>query len=189
MSNPGTYLLPGATETFQRVVDIEQPTNVRLVRLSVSAVFLTERRIKDTRSCKNFDYNSNASQFDNATRFIDEVNQPLWFSRDGSGDENDPRNGHVFCINYEIAPRNVIEKWIGNHPVLRVWLILNDPQDPGSEYPQIWYRYGAANGFDKPDPGRREERKLEEANPTAAYLDTSAEYAPADPKPPTGAKS
>jgi hypothetical protein len=50
MNSPNTFLIPGATETFQREIDIS-PTKVRLARLSVSAVFVTERRIKDTRSC------------------------------------------------------------------------------------------------------------------------------------------
>ena len=170
MSGRGTFLSAGATETFQRIVDID-PANVRLARLSVSAVFLTDRKIKETRWCGGGDPLSPsvfaAKTHDNPEGRIDRPPKD--------------KLGHEFCLEYEIAPKNIIEKWIGNRPVLRVFMILDDPLDPGNEYPQIDYTYNAANGFDKPDTGQRESRKIEEANPTAAYLDVSAEYAPADP--------
>ena len=53
MPGPRYALSPGDTQSFQREVDINSTdfTTVRLVRLSASAIFLTQRTISDTRSC------------------------------------------------------------------------------------------------------------------------------------------
>lgn len=171
MTGKGTFLPAGATETFQRTVDMDAAT-FRLARLSVSAVFLTDQKIKETRWCADVNPLS-PSLF--AAKTLDNPDGRL----DGVPKD---KLGHEFCLEYEIAPKNVIEKWIGNRPVLRVFMILDDPLDPGNEYPQIDYTYNAANGFDKPDRGQRDSRKIiDDAVPTVAYLDVSAEYAPADP--------
>jgi hypothetical protein len=156
MSGPGYFLTPGETDTFQRVVDIDSRT-VGQARLSVSAVFITERRIKDTRSCDP-EYYSLTSPIPSLA------------------------GGHFLCVEYEIAPSNIVNQLVGPHQVvLRVFMITDAQDMPGRVYPRIEFGYFTANQGDQL-PDQRTVRKIMDANPTAE-VDASTEYAPADPTP------
>jgi hypothetical protein len=176
---PGDYLLPGETDTVEREVDID-PANVRLARLSVSAVFLTERNIKATVSC----WRSRANAYTDPTSFSFEVNLPRHFSDQPTLPIIDRRlRASYFCVDSEFAPRSIVDHAIGNQGVLRVLIWLNDPQVPGREYPRIdfgYYLVDARSGDILPDPDGHINNKLKKGNPLA-YTDLTAEYAPGDP--------
>jgi hypothetical protein len=176
---PGDFLLPGETDTVQREVNIDA-ANVGLARLSVSALFLTERSIKETRSC----WKTRANADTDPTSFSIEVNIPKHFSEQTTLPIIDRRTrASYFCVDSEFAPRSIIDQLIANQGVLRVEIILNDPQLPRREYPQLEYGYFLVNaaGDILPDRGGRIGKKLGKRNPLAEYIDIPAEYAPGDP--------
>lgn len=175
LNDPDSFLMPGETDTVQREVDVEAG-NVNLVRLSVSAVFLTERKVEDIRSC----WQTKASAYTDYGHFSEEVRAPFHSSDQGNLPPVDARAlQHYLCMDYHFAPRSIIEWLIGNRAVLEVHIVLNDPQDPGNEYPQIESGYFLANRKDQV-MGQTSWRKIEEAYPVGVYRDVAAEYAPAD---------
>jgi hypothetical protein len=177
MGFTGSFLAPGETDTFQREVDFD-PGKFRLARLSVSALFLNERRIQDTRSCW---HGSPASEFVDDQTFSQEVGVAQHFVPQTNVPIIDPRvRAYYTCIEDQIAPRDVIDWLIGNRLNLRVEMVLKDPQDPFNEYPQLEFNYNIANRWGMSDPGSRISRKITEENPMAFYRDESVEYAAAD---------
>jgi hypothetical protein len=174
-----TFLVPGETDTFQRVVDID-PATVRLVRLSVSAVFLTHRNVKDMRSC----WKSRASDRADPTAFANEVDTPEHFPGRSALPIIDPRMiANLLCVDYEFAPQNIIDEWIGDQGVLRVQIILNDPQNPSMEYPELLSSYYVINadGISLDDPDGRISNILQQRNPISGYGELPTEYAPGVP--------
>jgi hypothetical protein len=177
MTGTSTFMVPGETDTFQRVVDID--SNVRFARLSVSAVFLPERRIDDVKSC----FNTHASQYEDYAKFSREVNIAMRQSLDHTQvpivDEQLVQR--YLCMNYEIAPSDVIGWLLGKRYVVGLHIKVSDPQDPGNEYPAIDYFYALA---DKKGNqlwvDSRAWKKIQRANP-AAYQYVVTEYAPGDP--------
>jgi hypothetical protein len=176
---PGdSYLLPGETDVFQKEVDID-PADVGLARLSVSALFLTDRNIKDHTSC----WQTRASSVTDPTSFSIEVNMPKRNSDQWTLPIFDRRMRiNYFCMDSEFAPQNIVDRWIGNQGVLRVSIILNDPQRPGLEYPRFSYLYCLvdADGYRLDDDDGSIAKRLEKRNP-AGGIELSAEYAPGDP--------
>jgi hypothetical protein len=160
----GTFLVPGGTDTFQREVDIDSK-NVRLARLSFNAIFLTERRIEDIRSCEG----KHASLNEESAEFSDEVQKVQAAGR-----------GHYFCWEYDIAPANIIDRLISSHPAMQVYTLLDNPSEPGDEYPRVGRAFGSAGRFDRFDPHL--EKKLEQVYPQEMWTSQS-EYASTD-KPP-----
>jgi hypothetical protein len=181
MGGPDSFLTPGETDTIQREVDVDKAQQFRLVRLSVSGVFLTERKIKDIKSCMG----TNTSAFTDNTTFSHEVKMPEDYSDQDNIPPIDPRaHQHYLCMYYYFEPRNVID-WLtatapgpANGVVLQVRMILNDPQRPGLEYPQTDYGYLLANRKGEVEVGAS--RKIDDAYPIGSYSDVSAEYAPTD---------
>lgn len=169
----GSFLTPGETDTFQREVDIDSST-FRLARLSVSATFLAQRTIRDTRSCLGATAGTTASQLTDPRTFSREVST----AQSSSDEEYVPALGphalaHYLCMQYEIAPRNVIEWLTDNHLVVLVRMTLNNPQEPGNEYPRVAAYWGI-------DEGRESvSAKFSLANPMATQ-NVSAEYAPGE---------
>ena len=163
------FLMPGQTDTYQRDVDIDSG-KILLARLSVGAIVLTDRRIEDIRSCAG----KQVSEYEDLPQFMREVQQLQ------------PARAHYFCREYDIAPRNLIEKLIANHPAMQVTTWLNNPNLPGTEYPIITYYFGTAGRFDQPDPRQQLARKLEELNP-AYEMTSESEYAPTEKPPPSPA--
>jgi hypothetical protein len=173
MPGPGQFLMPGESETFQREVDMEYP-KFRLARLSASAIFLPERTIADTRSC----YGTTASASTDPRTFSREASITLQWSDERYVPAVSPlAMANYLCVNYEIAPRSIIERLIGNRLVVTVHLMLNDPQEPGNEYPQLQAGLITARG-DSVD------KKIEQANPLVSDTDVSSEYAPGEKYPP-----
>ena len=166
------YLVPGETDIFQRDVDIDSG-KVSLVRLSAAAILLTDRRIEDIRACTG----KHASAYADFAQFASEVRQVQQLQAS---------QAHYFCREFDIAPGNFIEKLIANHPAVEVTTWLNNPSDVGTEYPIITYRFGTAGRFDKPNPNRESERKLEELNP-GNETTSESEYAPTEKPPPSPA--
>lgn len=127
----GSDLAAGETDTFQRVVDID-PATVRLVRLSVSAVFLTQRNIKDRMSC------AKPRVSDQNPNFAEAVDTPQHFPDLDAPSNIDARTApNIMCVDYEFAPQNIIDKLIGNQGACRVEIVLNNPGYPDSEYPVV----------------------------------------------------
>jgi hypothetical protein len=170
-------MLAGETDTYQRDVDIDS-REVQLVRLSVSATVLTERRIGDIRSCvdKHTSANQDFWQFSSEVQQVQQVQAV---------------HAHYLCREYDIAPGNFVEKLIANHPALRVYTWLNNPDRPGTEYPIIEQDFSIAGMlFDQRE--KKLEKKLAEVYPESSFTSES-EYAPTDkpapssaPAPPSG---
>jgi hypothetical protein len=167
----GDLLMAGETDTFQRDVDIDS-RKVLLARLSVSAIYVTAPRMEDSRSCVG----KHVSQYQDLSQFSNEVQQLQQFqSKSG--------RTHYFCREYDIAPGNIIEKLIANHPAIQVTIWLNNPNLPGTEYPIIGYDFGTAGRFHQRDPGLQLERKLQKVYPTG-QMTSESEYAPTEKPPP-----
>jgi hypothetical protein len=169
-SSPTSFLVAGQTDTFQREVDIDS-RNVRLARLTFSAIFLTQRRIEDIRSCKG----KHASLDEEVAEFSTEVDQVQAMGATG--------RVHYFCREYDIAPANIIDRLINSHPSMQVYTFLDNPLNFGYEFPQISSDFGTAGQFDRPDPGGRLERRLEQLYPVENSISQS-EYASTDKPPP-----
>jgi len=175
-SGPSAFLVPGETDTFQRVVDIDSDT--RLARLSVNAVFLPERRIDDVRSC----YDTHASGYADYEKFSREVNVA---KRDWDRTQvpivSELLVQRYLCMNYEIAPGDIISWLLGKRYVMVFHTKLSDPQDPGNEYPTIesFYRLADRNGDPLPEESRVL-KKIGRANPASDQV-VVAEYAPGEP--------
>jgi heme/copper-type cytochrome/quinol oxidase subunit 4 len=178
-SSPASeFLMGGETDTYQRDVDIDS-RKVLLTRLSVSAIFLTARRIEDIRSCVG----KHASVYEDLSRFSSEVKRTQQLQ---------PAGVHYFCREYDIAPGNFIEKLIANHPAMQVYTWLNNPHHYATEYPSIAAQFGTVGRFDQSDPRQQLERKLEKVYPASA-MTSESEYAPTEkplpspaPAPPIG---
>ena len=164
----GSFLVAGETDTFQREVDIDS-TKVRLARLSFNAIFLTERRIEEIRSCNG----KHASSNEESSEFSSEVEKVQAAGVDG--------REHYVCWEYDMAPANIIDRLISSHPAMQVYTVLDDPSDLNNEYPRIAWAFGKAGRFDRVDPGL--DRKLEEAYSAEAVTNES-EYASTDKPPP-----
>jgi hypothetical protein len=171
--NEDSFLTPGETDTFQREVDLDSKA-FRLARFSVSAIFLPERIIRDTRSCLGKDAGTTASALTDPRTFAREVS----IAQTDSDERNVPALGphalqHYLCVQYEIAPRNVIESLTGDHLVVQTVMTLNDPQEPGNEYPQI-------SAYWRTDEGRGDvSAKFTLASPITSQ-DVYAEYTPGE---------
>ncbi|WP_221043303.1 hypothetical protein [Mycobacterium senriense] len=175
----GSFLAAGETDTFQRVVDID-PATVRLVRSSVSAVFFTQRNVKDARSC----WKSRASDQADYAAFADEVDTPLHFPDVDAPPDISPRDApNILCVDYEFAPQNIIDKWIGNQGVYRIEVILNDPLISNYEYPELSNSYAIIdkNGKAIADPEGRISKIMQQRYPISGYGELPAEYAPGGP--------
>jgi hypothetical protein len=66
---------------------------------------------------------------------------------------------------------------------MQVYTFLDNPLNFGYEFPQISSDFGTAGQFDRPDPGGRLERRLEQLYPVENSISQS-EYASTDKPPP-----
>ncbi|HME75623.1 MAG TPA: hypothetical protein VKI00_08190, partial [Mycobacterium sp.] len=164
MSGFGGILTPGETDTVEREVDI--PGGFRVARLSASGIFFNQRRIKEIRPCSD--------------DLPDDSTQQAIPSQ---------AEGHFLCIDYEIAPANVLDELVAARQVVRVWVITDaqESAEQGNEYPRIDSTVGTAWDMSK-KKGPSEVEEFEEANPMGSYTDVSAEYAPTDVTPSSGKK-
>ena len=156
---PGSLLEPGDTDTVQQVIDI--PPGIRLVRFTAVGIFFNSREIRDIKSCYN-----NPVSWDDPS-FLKAVQAGLSVG-----------NERVVCIDYELEPRNIIEKIVGPSPVLRVWVsVYNNHVEP----PTIDYVMATGEQLRCPNyyPKPSEQAKIAYANP-AVIVDESSEYAPTD---------
>ena len=173
-----SFMTPGQTDTVQREIDLDS-SKFRLARLSVSALFLPVRRIEDVKPCGDY---SKASAYTDFRDFSLDVGRPLSFPDQEYVPAIDARTFRQYlCMNYEIAPNDVIGKLIGDRYVLSVQMILSDPQDPYNEYPDIKQIYSPADRKGNPtqvDPHTL--MMLKEGTPLSTYQ-VIAEYAPGDP--------
>lgn len=119
LGGPVAFLNPGDRVTMQKEIDIDSNT-IRLARLTVSGVFVTERRFKDVGACwptKDTNESVNpkhwpiqASLHKDPDNFYQEAGH-LWPS---------PAMNENLCVDYESAPRNVVEELESGPPILRV---------------------------------------------------------------------
>jgi hypothetical protein len=175
---PGAYMVPGETDTLQREVDIDSG-KFRLARLSVSAVFLPERRIADVKSCYISRNASASTDYRNFSREVGEAR--LWSDRRSVPIIDEKLLQRYLCMNYEIAPSDLITSLIGKPYVMQVRMDLSDPQDPGNEYPMIEYGYDLADKQGNPlRAAQRVSTKISKAIP-ATVQNVVSEYAPGEP--------
>jgi hypothetical protein len=167
-SSPDSFLPPGGTEFGQTEVDIDSK-NIRLARLTFNGIFINQLRTGDIKSCNG----KHASYYKDFGGFRSDVQQVQATGYKG--------RGHRFCIEYEIAPANIIDHLINSQPAVRVYTELDDPLDLGAEYPRVGWVFGTAGRFDRFDPGLQ--KKLEQLYPAAMWT-SEFEYAVTDKPPP-----
>jgi hypothetical protein len=180
MGGPDAFINPGATLTVQKDIDINADA-FRLARLSVSAVLVTKRRFNDVRACwptKDTPESVNphhwpvkASLYSKPPDDFYTEAQHLW---------PDPRYGtQNLCVDYELAPRSIVQQLVSDPTVLRVQIVTGRQGDSVNEYPQINFWHGTAADIDA-SPSVDEREKMLQANPTGGIADVTAEYAPCD---------
>lgn len=195
LGSPTYFLVAGETDTFQREVDVES-TDFGLARLSVSGIFLTERRIDAIRSCqaKHASSNGDFEQFSQAIEEVQGRVQVQGQLQQVKASAGDPDFGHFFCREYAFAPGDVIDKLIANHPAIRVETWLDHPSDNLlDEYPRLYEGFGTLgtgygvyrnrDSFDQPGIDQRLEDKVAEAYPSGVNT-SEFEYALPDKPPP-----
>jgi hypothetical protein len=177
---PSSFMNPGETGITQEVIDIDADT-VRLARLSVSAMFITERRFKDVKACW---------PTKDTSKSLYPSNWPVQASRNHDADAYYAEAGHLWpgpgltealCMDYELAPRSVVQQLVSGPPVVRVQIVTGQWNDAENEYPRLYWWYGTAADIDK-SQGDDETEKIRRSNPVAG-VSVSAEYAPGEPLP------
>jgi hypothetical protein len=189
---PNYGLSPGDTQYFQRAIEID--STARLTRLSVSGIFLTQRTIRDTRSCQDQDDHlaiaepgktpggdldppaaTNATpQGQNPPASL--TSDPKRFGKEVRTRYSVPNKGQeVLCKEYEFAHTNILEKLIGNRTAIRVSVILKDTNAPDLEHPQLQIEYGLIER-NKLRVDQSLGQKIAIRNPGVVYRDVSAEY-------------
>jgi hypothetical protein len=200
LGSPTYFLVAGETDTFQREVDIE--SKYHLARLSVSGIFLTERRIDDIRSCQanHASENANLDQFSHAVEEVQGRVQVQDQLQQVPASKSVPHFGHFFCREYAFAPADVIEKLIANHPAIKVQTWLDDPSDSTlDEYPRLYEGFGTLgtaygayrnrDSFDQPVIDQSLEHRVAEAYPSGVNT-SEFEYAlPEKPPPPPASQA
>ncbi|MGA5462491.1 hypothetical protein [Mycobacterium sp. NPDC050041] len=161
----GAFLLPGMQSDYKKVVDVDI-RQVGLARLSVSAAFITQRRVTDTRTC--------------LPPRVSLRQQPVEFSETVTKLVPTAAGGSFLCIENEIAPRNVVHDLVSDHPLLRVYLVIDDPSRESVEYPQLFAAYGTRSSIDDAKQDPEEAFKIDDANPSVVFKNVVAEYAPKD---------
>lgn len=185
MGAPGAFINPGATLTVQKNIDINANT-VRLARLSVTGVFVTERRINDVRACwptKDTPESVNPNHWPVQASLYSknpEVQQDFYNEAQHLWPGKPPLLMENLCVDYELAPRSVVQELVSAPAVLRVVVTTGRWWDSYNEYPQInWWSSSMAD-IDK-SQSNDEQQKIERSNPISGTTDVTAEYAPSDP--------
>ncbi len=88
--------------------------------------------------------------------------------------------GNFLCVDNQIAPQNVVYELVSDDPLLRIYLIIDDPTQPKVEYPQLFGAYGTRKTIDDPSADPEEAVKLDDENPSEVFRDVEAEYSPKD---------
>jgi hypothetical protein len=161
----GSFLLPGMQIEYKKVIDVDSQS-VEFARLSVSAVFITKRRVSETRTC----FPPRVSTKTDPVDFVKKAAH-VWPSAAG---------GHFLCVENQIAPQNVVHELVSDDPILRIYLIIDDPTQPKVEYPQIFAAYGTRKTIDDPSADPENAAKIDDENPSEVFRDVEAEYSPKD---------
>jgi hypothetical protein len=178
--DPRAFVNPGATIITQEVIDIDANT-VRLARLSVDMVFLTERRFKDVRACW---------PTKDTPKSVNPNGWPVQASRNNDPDDFYTEAGHLWpgpgatdnlCLDYELAPRSVVQELVSGPPVLRVEIVTGKRADDYNEYPMLNWWYGSFADIDK-SQSDDETAAICHSYPVTG-VEESAEYAPGEPLP------
>ena len=160
----GAFLVPGETWSAQRVIDVDSKY-LRLIRLSAMAVMVTDRRVQDVRTCGVHPL----SLYDKNTIITSEDTM----------EHDSGYGGHDLCMDTEFAPRNVIQELVFDQPVLRTYVVIDEPYDVAAEYPLIFMMYGTPSHLKRWSVDPRTAKKIEDANPAGIAYGV-AEYAPSD---------
>jgi hypothetical protein len=160
----GSFLLPGMTITYRKAIDIDR-SMVLLARLSVSGIFITKRAIQDVHTC----YEPHISQSKDPIGFS-KAATTLWTQT----------NSHFLCVENQIEPAGVIQELVADRPVLRVYVMIDNPNQPEMEFPQLGAVYGTPQTIDNPMAHLEEQLKIDESNPSVYFRDVGAEYSPKD---------
>jgi hypothetical protein len=161
----GSFLVPGIQIEYKKIIDIDADS-VGLARLSVSAAFITQRRVEATRTC--FPPRVTVNK------------EPLRFSKEVTKLISTESGGHFLCVENQIAPVNVVHALVSDNPILRVYMVINDPTQPSVEYPQLFAQYGTRRSIDQPLSNPEDGYKIDDDNPSVSFRDVEAEYSPKD---------
>lgn len=158
------FLSPGGTVEQKVVIDIDS-RKVRLVRLSMSGVFVTHRILKDTHSC----YPPQISFARDPFGFFDEAGKIHDF-----GDSK----ARVLCAESQFASTGAIQDLVSDHPMSRVFVMVVPPS-PGMDSPVLMTFYGTRQTLEDPFSHVDTMTRIDKANPTV-IMSSSAEYVPSD---------
>ncbi len=107
---PGAFINPGATQITQKEIDIDADT-YRLARLSVSGVFVTERRFKDVRACyptKDTAESLNPQHWPIQASWYDKNNSDDFY-KEAQHPWPGPLQSQNLCVDYELTPTSVVQ--------------------------------------------------------------------------------
>ncbi|NDJ91044.1 hypothetical protein [Mycolicibacter kumamotonensis] len=159
-----SLLPPGGTVEQKVVIDIDS-RKVRLVRLSVSGVFVTRRLLKDTHSC----YPPQISFAKDPFAFFDEAGKVHDFGDTKAG---------VLCSESQFASTGAIQDLVSDHPMSRVFVMVAPPA-PTMNAPDLMPFFGTRETLEDPLRHIDAMSQIDKANP-AVIINSSAEYVPSD---------
>jgi hypothetical protein len=168
---------PGETITTQKIVSVDWRA-VRLVRLTVTAAFVTDRQMMDLGTCipPKIRRSTDNSLF---RKKVSDIHQETVGSVNGK-----PLTASYLCVDNYFAPRNVVRDLVSDHPILRSFLELNNPLNAQSEYPRLIILMATPQTVDRTarDWDYATHLKVERDNPTLIFS-SDTEYAPGAPAP------
>ncbi|BBZ10948.1 hypothetical protein [Mycobacterium branderi] len=159
-----SFLNPGETSTYQRVIDVDSRT-VRLVRLSVEATLVTHRMMQETRSC----YPPQVSFSQDPGAFLSEA---------GKLHEWGVAGARVLCTESQFASTGAIQDLVSDHPVMRTITVVDNPAHV-AEVPTLVPLFGTREAVDDPFTHVATLTQVGNSTPATLFRDW-AEYAPSD---------
>ncbi|MDF3337197.1 hypothetical protein P3H80_07190 [Mycolicibacterium septicum] len=157
----GRFLAPGSTTGAQMMIDIN-PQSVRLVQMGVNIVAVTRRAVQDTRTC----YEPKKSYTEDIAGFMEEAR----------GLHDWVGGGKALCTETQFATRGSIEELVGDHPVLRIFTVVDHPV---FTTPMVVPLLGTKASIEDPEGGMDEAATIETATPSGIF-GAGAEYSPSD---------
>lgn len=156
----GAFLAPGSTNQGTTIIDIDSRT-VRLAVMKVTVIAVTHRSVKETRTC----YSPQMALGQDVIGFLRE-----------STVVHDFLGGKALCTETQFASRGVIEELVSDHPVLRIFTMV---QASGATTPLLLPFFGTQDSLNNPLSSTKASTIIENANPSGMFS-SAAEYAPSD---------
>jgi hypothetical protein len=162
LPDEGVMLSPGETWQFNRVIDVDSRV-VRVARLTLEGVIVTQRRLKDVHTCDE----PQVSFGKEPVKYMF-VAQSLHELFGGAA--------HGLCTESQFAPSSVVQDLVADHPLLRTYTVVDIR---GTESPTLLPFLGTRERMGDLLGLVDIQNKIDNSYPTVSIQD-SAEYAPSD---------